>query len=82
LDVLAKTPGAEMMPKKPYKEKTHRTSRPTLRLSDETIKEIDRQIAVAGAKSRADYITALVHDAKSGTKRLTKIVEKLFGKRG
>lgn len=57
-----------------------RTTRPTIRLTDSTLQEMDSQINQTGAKSRADYITALVHDAKGKTKRLTEIIQKLFGK--
>ncbi len=67
------------MPIKPYKEKTHRTSRPTLRLSDETMQEMDSQVIATGAKSRADYITAVVHDARSRTKRIGEVIKRMFG---
>lgn len=69
------------MPKKPYKEKTHRTSRPTLRLSEETMREMDRQVIATGAKSRSDYITALVHDARSRTKLIGGLIKRMFGGR-
>ena len=68
-----------MMPKKPYKDKTHRTSRPTLRLSDETMQEMDRQVSETGAKSRSDYITAVVHDARSRTKLISCLIKRMFG---
>ena len=57
-----------------------RTADLRIRLTDATRQELDSQINQTGAKSRADYITALVHDARGRTKRLTEIIQKLFGK--